>query len=84
MMKATAAGALRSKTVWFAVALAMLSTLAGMVDRLGELLKEYRTPIGVGLAVIIAGLRVYTETSLASKAAPPEPPHDDGKADGSS
>ena len=80
-MKATAAGALRSKTIWFAVALAVLSTLAGGLDDLKPYLGTWGPLVGQLVAVGIAVLRVLTSVPLEDKAPPREPPHDDGTAD---
>lgn len=85
-MKATAVGALRSKTIWFAVALAVLSTLASGMEDLKPYLGTWGPLVGQAVAVAIAVLRVLTSLPLADKApqgptvVAEEPPHDDGTA----
>lgn len=79
-MKATAAGALRSKTIWVAIALAVTSTIAAGLPDLQPYVGKWGPLIGQGLAVVIAILRILTTLPLDEKTPPREPPHDDGTA----
>lgn len=82
-MKAKLSGALRSKTIRFAAALAALTALQANLDSFKDILKDHITAVGGALAIIVAVLRVFTVAPLEAKAPPREPPHDDGTADDS-
>lgn len=68
-VKNTAKGALRSKTIWFAIALAIFGAVLATLP----LLEEEISPIWYGvitmfISVIVAVLRVFTTVPLGSKA----------------
>lgn len=59
-------GALKSKTVWFAVLLAVLSVLQGYVFLL-PLPPHQQMYVGIGIAVVVTVLRFVTIKPLAEK-----------------
>jgi hypothetical protein len=76
-MKALIAGATRSRTIWFSVALAALSAVSLALDSIRHFLGEYAPLVGMAVAVGIAVLRVLTTLPLDAKA----PPKDDDGSD---
>lgn len=59
-------GALRSKTMWFAALVAILSNLQGYVFAI-PLSAKYQAIIGSILAALVAYLRIVTSESLDDK-----------------
>ncbi len=57
----------RSKTIQFAMLLAIASTLATNMDELTPYLGEYGALAGVVVAMIIAALRAVTDGPLSDK-----------------
>ena len=57
---------LKSRTVWFAIALAVLSIVQGYVGLL-PLTPLNQMLVGCGIAVCITLLRIVTTTSIADK-----------------
>ena len=64
----------RSKTMLFAVSLAVLGVLEQSRGALEPVLKEHAGLVFVGIAVAIAVLRVLTTTSLLEKVDSPDSP----------
>lgn len=62
----TLRGALRSKTVWFAILIAVLSVAQGYIGLL-PLTPLRQMALGIAIAVAITLLRVVTTQSLAEK-----------------
>lgn len=58
--------ALRSKTVWFSIILAMLSVFQGFIGKLplGPMEQMY---VGMGVAAVVAVLRAVTTQPLTAK-----------------
>jgi len=63
----TLKGALKSKTVWFGMAIAALSWLQQFVGTLEGLTPEQVTIIGSGIGTVVIWLRLITNASLAQK-----------------
>jgi hypothetical protein len=63
----TLKGALKSKTVWFGMAIAALSWLQQFVGTLEGLTPEQVTIIGSGIGTVVIWLRLITNASLTQK-----------------
>jgi hypothetical protein len=63
----TLKGALKSKTVWFGMAVAALSWLQQFVGTLEGLSPEQVSLIGTGIGSIVIWLRLVTNVSLTEK-----------------
>jgi len=66
-MKKLVLGSLKSKTMWFGTALAVLSTVAQNQPMWEPLLGEYGPIVGQVVGLAIMGLRVVTTKSLTEK-----------------
>lgn len=58
--------ALKSRTIWFAIILAVLSVLQGFIFHI-PVEPLYQATIGVALSVIVTVLRIITTGSLDDK-----------------
>lgn len=65
-------GALKSKTIWFGMAIAALSWLQQALPGVEGLSPEGVSIVGSVIGFAILGLRVLTTTSLAEKSTPKE------------
>jgi hypothetical protein len=73
-MNSSLVGAAKSKTIWVAVALAVLSALEPQLGLLKDLVDPKTVQVvGLIMSTIMIVLRTLTTESLADKGAPPAP-----------